>query len=391
MFENKVKKECRVHNQTARNVRYARSVCVDDFVGCSQGDLLITGGDVTERAKAVAHVVLNIMSDNPQPIVIFSNSQILKEFLMDYAKDDLMGQLIVSDKQYKNYDIFAGMSIETVTNYFCKASEIYRFNVELTTAYAYAFLSIVSRMNGNYLDMRTITEFAGLSQNDFTNDISDSEYQMLMSAVGGASNFKIILANTRQAFSTISNYACSTGFNMTTAAVDAARTIYIHTESMNTNLMRQYFWNEMFSISDRHMTIVFDECIFLNDPEFQAFLSSLKDRANINIIVSAGDNASIINDDFTRNFRRYMVFLGTPTPQLQSLLSNFGEYTHFDPGIGVAAPPTLVPTLVRGHQRHIITYSRARVRLEEESENSIVLVGHNGAEILISKYVTFKI
>lgn len=389
MNKRKIERECSNHNNRLRNVKHKGVFKADDFLNTIYGNILVTGGTQNIRNDLLKKIILRSRQTDKQPIIVLSNNNKLLEDLIALVENGSIGKLIVCSDEYKNYDIFCNMDSNLIADYFSIVAleKGYRDTSEIHD-YIGAFLNILQTQ-------ATVTLSSMLSFSKNTDAmiaeiaISNgyvSEQEILMSSGKGGTDFRRLLNVVYNAFCNLTTEECSTKFNIITA-IDTNCVTYINTNSSNYELLSLYFMLELKQIMNKQFTVVFDESSLLNNSKLLGFIDLLKQKSNVNTIISVPNIMSLPSEDKLKNFNKKIIFLKgeMPANDTQLVLNDLGSYSHFDSTSSQGTPPNLLFSFLKSENNGITQYSRAKILVEEEIDNDVVLQGHNSSEIIVAK------
>lgn len=389
MNKRKIEKECSNHNNRLRNVKHKAAFKADDFLNTADGNILITGGTQNIRNEFIKKFILKAKQTSNQPVIVLSNNNMLQEDLISSAQNGSIGRLIISSDEFKNYDVFLNMNSNLIADYFSfvALSKGYRDTSEIHD-YIGAFLNILQTQAPV-----TLSSMLAFSKNADSmikeialNNGYVSEQEILMSSGKGGTAFRRLLNMVYNAFSSITTAECSTEFNMITA-IDTNCVTYINTNSPNFELLSLYFMLELKQIMNKQFTVIFDDSSLLSNTESLKFIDLLKQKSNVNTVVSAANIMLLPSEDKLRNFNKKVIYLNgeMPVNDTQRVLDDLGSYSHFDTTSSQSTPPNLFFSFLKSENNGITEYSRAKILVEEEIDNDAVLQGHNGSEIVVAR------
>lgn len=389
MSKRKIERECSNHNNRLRNVKHKEVFKADDFLNTVDGNLLVTGGTEEIRNAFVEKYILKVRQTSSQPVIILSNNYELQKDLISSAQNGSIGRLIISSDEFKNYDVFFNMNNNLIADYFSSValSKGYRDTSEIHD-YVGAFLNILQTQAPV-----TLSSMLAFSKNtdSMIKEIAlsngyVSEQAILMSSGKGGTDFRRLLNMVYNAFSSITTAECSTEFNMITAR-DTNCATYINTNSPNYELLSLYFMLELKQIMNKQFTVIFDDSSLLSNTELLKFIDLLKQKSNVNTVVSASNIMSLPSENKLKNFTKKIIYLNgeMPANDTQIVLNDLGSYSHFDATSSQGTPPNLFFSFLKSENNGITEYSRAKILVEEEIDNDAVLQGHNGPEIVVAR------
>lgn len=389
MNNNKIKNECSAHNRALHRVRHKSSYSAEKFLNSSVSNLLINGGSVQDRASLIKKEIVHFKGVSSAPVIIFSNNRLMQTELINLAQSGNIGRLFVCSDEYKNYDVFCGMKNNLISDYFSMlASEKgYRDASELHD-YIGAFLNtlrISSEVNLSSIKVFSENSDTAIANMAVSNG-NNADSQILLGSSKGGFDFRRLLSMVCSAFDNLTEDRCCTGFNIN-AVMDKNCVVYISTDSYDYDFLSLYFLQELKQVIGKSFTLVFDDCLLLNNKSLMEFTDVLKQRTNINVVLSTDNIMSLPGEKNLINFSREIVFLkgSAPSSDIQQVLSALGEYSHFEATSTEGTPPKLLFSFLKSENSSPTNYTRPKVLIEEELGNEAVLRGHHSAEILIVK------
>lgn len=389
MNKRKIERECSKHNNKLRNVKHKGVFKADDFLDTIDGNILITGGTQNVRKEFIKKFILKTKQTSNQPVIVLSSNNKLQEDLIPLAENGSIGRLFISSNEFKNYDVFCNMSSNLIADYFSfvALTKGYRDTSELHD-YIGAFLYILQTQSPV-----TLSSMLAFSKNPDSmiaeiavNSSYVSEQEILMSSGKGGTDFRRLLDMAYNAFGNLTTDNCSTKFNIITA-IDTNCVTYINTNSPNYEFLSLYFMLELKQIMNKRYTVVFDDSSLLSNSELLKFIDLLKQKSNVNTLVSATNIMSLPSEDRLKNFTKKIIYLKGEMPpnDTQLVLNDLGNYSHFDATLSQGTPPNLLFSFLKSENNGITQYSRAKILIEEEIGNDAVLQGHNGSEIVVAR------
>lgn len=389
MNKRKIERECTKHNNRLRSIKHKSVFKADDFLNTVDGNILVTGGTQNIRNDFIKRIILKAKQTSNQPVIVLSNNNILQENLISLAENGSIGRLFVSSDEFKNYDVFYNMNSNLIADYFSfvALSKGYRDTSEIHD-YIGAFLNILQTQASV-----TLSSMLAFSKNTDSmikeialNNGYVSEQEILMSSGKGGTDFRRLLNMVYNAFSSITTAECSTEFNVITA-VDNNCVTYINANSPNFELLSLYFMLELKQIMNKQFTVIFDDSSLLSNFELLKFIDLLKQKSNVNTVVSTANIMSLPSEDKLRNFNKKVIYLNgeMPVNDTQRVLDDLGSYSHFDTTSSQSTPPNLFFSFLKSENNGITEYSRSKILVEEEIGNEAVLQGRNGTEIIVAR------
>lgn len=389
MNKRKIERECSNHNNKLRNVKHKGVFRADDFLNTIDGNILVTSGTRKIRNDLLKKIILKSKQTDNQPIIVLSNNNKLREDLIALAEKGSIGRLIVCSDEYKNYDVFSNMDSNLIADYFSTVAleKGYR-DASGIHDYVGAFINILQTQA-----TVTLSSMLSFSKNTDAmiaeiaiNNGYVSEQEILMSSGKGGTDFRRLLNVVYNAFSNLTTDNCSTDFNLITA-IDNNCVTYIDTDSPNYEILSLYFMHELKQVVNRQFTVVFDDSSLLNNSKLLGFIDLLKQKSNVNTVVSVSNIMSLSSENKLKNFNKKVIFLKgeMPANDTQLVLNDLGSYSHFDSTSSQGTPPNLFFSFLKSENNGITQYSRAKILIEEEIGSDVVLQGHNGSEIIVAK------
>lgn len=381
--------KCNAHNRALNCVKHKNSFSVEKFLNSSSGNLLINGGSVQDRVSVIKKEIVHIKGLSSNPVIVFSNNRLLQTELIELAQNGEIGRLFVCSDDYKNYDVFCNMQANLISDYFSLLAleKGYRDTSELHD-YIGAFLNTLKSRSD--INLSSIKAFSENTDTDIANiakgEGNEADYEILFGSGRGGINFRRLLSMVCSAFDKLTADECSTGFNIN-AVMDSDCVVYINTDSYAYEFLSLYFMQELKQAISKSFTLVFDDCLLLNNKELLEFVNVLKQRTNVNVVLSTDNIMSLPDENKLSNYSGQIVFLkgSAPPTDIQYVLSALGEYSHFEATSSESTPPKLLFSFLKSESSAPMQYTRAKVLIEEEFGNYAVLRGYNGTEILVVK------
>ncbi len=386
MRSNTIQHQCENHNASFRQITNVNSYSPNTFLSSLSGNLLITGGDALKRRELLMKAILQQRRTSCTPIIIFSESIRLQNELISAAKRGDVGELFVISEDYCNYDFFSGMKSKQIADYFSDISAIrhYRDSGELYD-YIGSFLNIL----GSRADVKlaSIRSFARNTDTDIAGaaGAGSEDADLITASARGGVNFRRLLNSTCQVFDSLTSAGCDTDFNIISAA-NKDCVVFINTDAVDFDFLGVYFLQELKTVIKKEFTVIFDDATLLNCKELLEFLEIIKQRSNINVVVSYGNVLSLPDtSDRLEHFKKKIILLDgdIPATDMQKLLNVFGDYPKMVQTTAESNTPHILYSLHRTQSLNATTVNSPKVVLEELGGNKAVISGHNGAEILV--------
>lgn len=387
MNSSKIQRICNNHNDTLRQIKYVYSYSPERFMDSLSGNLLITGGSPMKRRDILLKAISQQRQNSYEPVVIFSEDNQFQADVIAMAERGEIGELFVCSDEYRNYDFFHNMNDNQIIDYFTDVASLkgYRDTSELHD-FLGAFLNILSTKAP--VKLASIIQFSKNNDTSIANTAGEQsvDYDVITASARGGVNFRRLLGSAASTFNAITTPQCNTGFNINTA-INNDCVIFINTNAVNFEFLSLYFLQELKSVLNKKFTVIFDDSILLSNSELLEFVNMIKQKNNVNVVISHENILSLPGSDNLEHFKRQVILLdgNVPPNDLQTILSKFGEYSHFESTTSIGTPPRLFFSFLKTESNNITPYSRPKILLEEVYGNSAVLSGHNGAEILVVK------
>lgn len=389
MNKRKIERECSKHNNRLRNVKHKSIFKADEFLNTINGNILITGGTQNIRNEFIKKFIFKAKQTSNQSIIVLSNNNKLQKGLISLAETGSIGRLFISSDEFKKYDVFFNMNSNLIADYFSFVALLkgYRDTSEIHD-YIGAFLNILQTQAPV-----TLSSMLAFSKNtdSMIKEIALSngyvgEQEILMSSGKGGTDFRRLLNMVYNAFCNLTTKECSTKFNIITA-INTNCVTYINTDSPNYELLSLYFMLELKQVMNKRFTVIFDDSSLLSNSELLKFIELLKQKSNVNTLVSAANIMSLPSEDKLKNFNKKVIYLNGEMPpnDTQLVLDDLGSYSHFDVTSSQGTPPNLFFSFLKSENNGITEYSRSKILVEEEVGNDAVLQGHNGPEIAVAR------
>lgn len=392
MVSRQLQKQCDIHNESMRRVKVFNRFPLSNVLKAN-GNILISGGDEEHRADCVASLVQQTVYSHPYlSVIVLSNNEWTEQRLISMANTGELGRLFVSSSDYKNYDVFYGMSSIVIADCFSRIAEArkYRDSSEIHD-YAIAFLKVLNQANDGDVSLKAIKEFSKSSDDVIAkyakNHGMNTEYTQIVGSKAGGKSFRSILEVLDNAFAGITTPECETRYNIVNA-ISMSSVSYIRLDSDDMQIAAIYFscvLNQLVG-NGRSFVIIYDDSMLLQYAEFAQTMCSIKRKPCVLVGVSIENAASVEYDNFLSNFPRFILLLDSSVDpaDMQKMLNSLGEYTHFEPAESTGTPPRLLFILERSSSENIIQYTRPKVLMEETNRFVAVVRGYNGVEICLA-------
>ncbi len=386
-----VKMRCRNHNDQYRNVKNVYNFKSSDFFEKTGKNVLITGGNRDKRLKALCRCIKTKRQNSQQPIIIFGSGGNIVEKLISFTGDPSFGTLYVTNRTYSGYDPFYGMPKELICGFFSDLAlaKGYRDTSSLCS-YLMSFLNILKARSDICLE--NMVSFAANSDSDIAHAAEDTgnvyDCEMLRSSCSGGIAFRSLLDAVLQVMGPISRQPQR---NILTQ-LNAGSVYYIDTSTDDFDTLALYFLHELKAACRVPFSVIFDECILLNNKKFSEYVNVLKQLSGINVTVCHENAAAIPCEGMLNSFQHQLVFLKDSTAMasdLQKVLDGLGKYSHFEPSVTVASQPAVFFSFRRSRNESVISHERPRVLMVQEERNDAVITGIDGSRIIITKNFIF--
>lgn len=386
-----VKMKCKNHNNKYRNVKNVYNYKGSDFFTKASKNVLITGGNRRKRAAAVCHLIEARRKASQQPIIVFGNGGDILEKLISFTGNPEFGTLYVTNHTYSNYDPFYGMPKEIICSFFSDLALLkgYRDTSSLCS-YLMSFLNILGTRN--HICLENMVSFAENSDTDIAcaAETSGNMYdcEMIRSSSAGGVAFRSLLAVVLQVMGNIGRQPQK---NILTQ-LSYHGVYYIDTNTYDFDTLALYFLHELKTACKVPLSIIFDECILLNNKKFTEYINVLKQIPSICVTICCENAAAIPGEGVLNNFQHRLIFLkdsSAMTNDLQTVLDGLGKYPHFEPSLTVAGQPALFFSFRRSRNESVVSHERPRVLMVQEEKNDAVITGTDGSGITISKNFIF--
>ena len=214
------------------------------------------------------------------------------------------------------------------------------------------------------------------------------EYETINGTKEGGRSFRSLLKVVCESVEHMTTPDCETHFNLT-RILTTPYTVLINTDTSDYVTLAAYFDSVMSILIGRNspFAVFFDESALLSDERFQKVVENLKNKPQCLVGCSLENAFSVRGSEFLQNFGREIILLGgnVNPSDMQKILAELGEYTHFEPAEYSGTPPRLMFSLAHSKNENIITYTRPKVLLEETKKYTMVVRGYDGVEIAVAK------
>lgn len=393
MVSYQVRAQCEAHNRQYRRVKFINYFPMD-VIYKAGGNLLPTGGTLEQRTEILTDLILSTRNQYPfLPIIILSNNPLTTNKMIHVAESGKLGKLFVVSETYPNYDFFFQMSPIQISEIFTKIAENRKYrDVSNIHDYVLSFLLVLQTANDGDINLAAIREFSQNSDKviaDYalSNNMTE-EYETINGTKEGGRSFRSLLKIVCKSVEQMTTPDCETHFNLT-RILTTPYTVLINTNTTDYVTLTAYFDSVMRILMGKNapFAVFFDESALLSDESFQKTVEDLKNKPQCLVGGSLENAFSVRGDEFLQNFGREIILLGgnVNPSDMQRILAEFGEYTHFEPAEYSGTPPRLMFSLAHSTNENIITYTRPKVMLEETKNYAMVIRGYDGVEIAVAK------
>lgn len=391
MVSYQVRVQCDAHNKLYRNVKMFNRFPMDRIYR-SGGNLLLTGGSPEQRTEILTELILSTRYQYPDlPILILSSNPLTEGLMIQAAESGRLGKLFVISEHYPNYDFFFQMSPVHIAGIFARIAENKNYrDASAIHDYVLSFLSGLKAANDGKINLASICRFSKNSDTIISDYVLNNEmaeaYDTINGTKEGGRSFRSLLKVMSDAVKQMTTPDCETHFNLTEVATIPC-TVLINTKTSDVATTALYFDSVLRILIGKGAPFAFflDESTLLSEERFQKTVDNLKKYPQSLVCCSTENALAVCDKDFLKNFGREIILLGgniNPS-DTQELLTELGEYTHFEPAEYAGTPPSLLFSLAHSKNDTIITYTRPKLLLEETNGYSIIIRGHNSAEIAI--------
>ena len=393
MVSYQVRAQCEAHNRQYRMVKYINQFPMEEIYKAG-GNLLLTGGTLEQRTEILTDLILSTRNQYPfLPIIILSNNPSTENEIIHAAETGMLGKLFVVSETYPNYDFFYQMSPIQIAEFFAKIAENRNYrDIANIHDYVLSFLLGLQTANDGDINLAAICEFSQNSDKviaDYalSNKMTE-EYETINGTKEGGRSFRSLLKVVCESVEHMTTPDCETHFNLT-RILTTPYTVLINTDTSDYVTLAAYFDSVMSILIGRNspFAVFFDESALLSDGRFQKVVENLKNKPQCLVGCSLENAFSVRGDEFLQNFGREIILLGgnVNPSDMQKILAELGEYTHFEPAEYAGTPPRMMFSLAHSKNENIITYTRPKVMLEETKNYAMVIRGYDGMEIAVAK------
>lgn len=388
---DKIDRQAQKYNAAMRQIYTFPRRDFGDYLNEYSGNMVITGGLSERRREALLRTVSHYRSVSNEPVIIFSSDPKLKSRLIGLANAGTIGQLYVIDKQYNNYDFLCGMDFRLIKEFFVNVAISEKITeIAALSSYTEAILNALSeKAVPSLASLRAFllyndTSIAAATDNSYTAD-------MIRNSAAGGVILRSLVASVFNAFGMLTSPKCETGFRIS-SALEAEAVLLIDYPQVYYDVFAQYFALEL-RAAGGSFSVIFDDDPMLNYPGMYECVNKLKQRENIDIILSYDNILSIETSDkdeninIMKNFPRHLIFFdgNMPFPDLQKLLSGYGQFDEMVAAHHKDDPPHLIITLLHGKGKGQIFHMKDRVTLQEYGDMDALLVGGSSPVIFLIK------
>ena len=393
MVSYQVRAQCEAHNRQYRRVKFINYFPMD-VIYKAGGNLLLAGGTLEQRTEILTDLILSTRNQYPfLPIIILSNNPLTTNKMIHVAESGKLGKLFVVSETYPNYDFFFQMSPIQISEIFTKIAENRKYrDVSNIHDYVLSFLLVLRAANDGEINLAAICEFSQNSDKviaDYAlgNNMTE-EYETINGTKEGGRSFRSLLKVVCKSVEQMTAPDCETHFSLT-RVLNTPYTILINTNTSDYVTLAAYFDSVMRILIGKNapFAVFFDESALLSDESFQKTVDDLKNKPQCLVGCSLENAYSVNGEDFLQNFGREIILLGgnVDPSDMQKILAELGEYTHFEPAEYAGTPPRMMFSLAHSKNENIITYTRPKVLLEETKKYAMVIRGYDGVEIAVAK------
>ena len=393
MVSYQVRAQCAAHNRQYRMVKFTNYLPMEEIYKAG-GNLLLTGGTLEQRTEILTDLILSTRNQYPfLPIIILSNNPLTTNKMIHAAESGKLGKLFVVSETYPNYDFFYQMSPIQIAEVFTKIAENRKYrDVSNIHDYVLSFLLVLRAANDGEINLAAICEFSQNSDKviaDYAlgNNMTE-EYETINGTKEGGRSFRSLLKVVCKSVEQMTAPDCETHFSLT-RVLNTPYTILINTNTSDYVTLAAYFDSVMRILIGKNapFAVFFDESALLSDESFQKTVDDLKNKPQCLVGCSLENAYSVNGEDFLQNFGREIILLGgnVDPSDMQKILAELGEYTHFEPAEYAGTPPRMMFSLAHSKNENIITYTRPKVLLEETKKYAMVIRGYDGVEIAVAK------
>ena len=253
-----------------------------------------------------------------------------------------------------------------------------------------SFLNILGTRN--HVCLENMASFAANTDSDIANAAESCgnmyDCEMIRASSAGGIAFRSLLESVVQIIGPISRQPQK---NILTQ-ISSGGVYYIDTSTDDFDTMALYFLYELKAACRVPVSIIFDECVLLNNKKLLEYINVLKQLPTISITVCHENAAAIPCEGALNNFQHQLVFLKNSTAfasDLQRVLDGLGTYSHFEPSVNVAGQPALFFSFRRTRTESVLTHERPKIVMAQEENKDAVIAGTDGSKIIIAKNFIF--
>lgn len=395
---NNVSKKCDQLNKINRKVtEHSSSLHVDKlFARVDSDNFLIHGGYHYERNQILESAVMEICHKNNNPIIILNNDSTLENALINLAVERKIHKITVSSNKYRNYDLFANMSIDLISEIFKEKDLLHNGNGSDVYAYAKAFLKVLQTKYS--VCLRSILALSNRSDDDIYEfgrimGANDGDLRIIQQSGFPSIRFRNYLRNFELAFNHI-NSDEDTNYNLANAK-DKNQIYLIDCNSYDCNSFNLVVSYELKQLLKRRIpfTLIVNN-IYLENKE--PLVQTIQ-RAKVDYQIQVGISVENVVS-WARNSGAFDKLIGDFPIQLllntksvdstdvETLISRFGKYHHYEYTVGVHTKLFRLPWQ-KEIQHGTIQYEKNRITMSEFNKCKVLVKGCNDE---IDLYIDFR-
>ena len=387
---------CNKYNQQ-RMVNTTASYSISRFWQQANSNFLIAGGSSLCRQSVLTSKLSQCLQRGDRPIIILSGNSQLASTLIHWVSTQ-PAHLTISSPQYRNYHFFYGMSDVEIASFFRDIAEKNGYDgLPALETYIMAFLDVLrKRFIPSLPAMLSLSLYEDTAISALGRSLGSAPRHLAAldqhAAAGDA--FRSLLGNLQHEFSHLSDLETNSKTNLITSVLQGnldqersgqcTRIHLVDISSAEQNIISRYMAGEINFLlhNNRPFRLILDNVALSGSEKLVQSIANACNNYQCEIgICSANPYVSGLENQMLRGLSSRVILLDGSSldpHSLESLLSTYGTYEHWEPILQPGAGLFLHPFSNDWTTTHM---TRNRIRMEDVSNSVAVLSGQSKANV----------
>lgn len=389
-----IQNKCKKHNLNVRNVKEVGNASSKLFWDQSAGDFFVHGGTDEKRTELLIAKVQSSIKKCNMPTIILNTSKLFENELIRLFRNGQEGKLVVFTDEYKNYQVFQGISSWEIKRYLQEvAVRRYQSGTEGMHRYMEAFLMVLEKCFEPNLS--AIAQLLSYSDEKIIHigqksGVLDVYLNQIKEEINGGILFREIVNEILLGFNKITTIDCESNYSIN-SQLDGGRTVFL----INVLSSDQWLINYYFSMILQHLKSIKSFRLIMNGLQVQQndgmveLIRDLTTISNIEVGIVASNVIQVLMDEEICEAFSCRIILSdgkVSRETTERLLKRLGQYEHYEVVLGGGKPAGFFKVWSNDDWKIMIN-SRDRIRWEEFREFDAVLYGYCGDEVMLVRRI----